>query len=76
MEVLEILDKYNNKNKDATKLGMIYIGRKIIKSKKTLPSDYFKTDFDFPFYFHEKLKIRTVEYSVDLFQKDDRYYFT
>lgn len=38
-------------------------GRKITKSGNTLPLDYFKLDFNFPFAFM-KLKIKIVEDSV------------
>ena len=69
LEVLEIFDKFAIiKNKDATKLGMINIGRKILKSRKILPSDYFTSDFNFPFNFHET-KNQNCTIQCDLFQK-------
>lgn len=43
----------SQKNKNATKFGIRDFGREIVKSGKILSSDYFKVDFNFPFYFHE-----------------------
>lgn len=69
LKVLEIFDKFAIiKNKDAIKLGMLNIGRKIMKSRKILPSDYFTTDFNFPYNFHET-KNQNVQYSVTYFRR-------